>query len=270
MSWRIFRMQCFIWGSCTDAADQSVSNGVLNNKPFCEPFCCECLSSEMQRNSCVTVKMKNVIKKRGNFPLRLNFQVNCPCNLTPLKSSQSFLLLPPWRGGLYLGVAAHSCKKVRYLGNISLKLVSSCFSWLITEWFGVGGDLWRWCSPNPLLKQVHLEQVVEDLIQDFAYPEKKQHNVSGQPVSVLWSAFSIQFCRIYFVLVLLFLFGVVFAPIEYSHNHKPSLMVTKCYLFMFICFLLAFIASVSFGMWASLLLKQGFQERELKLQWGCI
>lgn len=63
-----------------------------------------------------------------------------------------------------------------------------------------------------------------------------------------------------------FLVGIVFAPIEYSHNHKLSLMVTKCYLFMFICFLLAFIASVSFGMRASLLLKQGFQERELKLQ----
>lgn len=37
-----------------------------------------------------------------------------------------------------------------------------------------------------------------------------------------------------------FLVGIVFAPIEYSHNHKPSLMVTKCYLFMFICFFIGF------------------------------
>lgn len=31
-----------------------------------------------------------------------------------------------------------------------------------------------------------------------------------------------------------FLVGNVFAPIEYSHNHKPSLMVTKCYLFIYV------------------------------------
>lgn len=67
-----------------------------------------------------------------------------------------------------------------------------------------------------------------------------------------------------------FLVGNVFAPSEYSHNHRRLLMVTKCYLFMFICFLLAFIASVSFGMSTSLLLKLGFQEYELKLLWDCI
>lgn len=205
MSWRIFRMQCFIWGSCTDAADQSVSNGVLNNKPFCEPFCCECLSSEMQRNSCVTVKMKNVIKKRGNFPLRLNFQVNCPCNLTPLKSSQSFLLLPPWRGGLYLGVAAHSCKKVMYLGNISLKLVSSCFSWLITEWFGVGGDLWRWCSPNPLLKQVHPRAGCRGSHPGFCISRE-------EAAQRLWAAcFSALICLFHSILSYLFCIGTSFS-----------------------------------------------------------
>ena len=29
----------------------------------------------------------------------------------------------------------------------------------------VGSDLWRTCSPTPLLKQGHLENVAEDLIQ---------------------------------------------------------------------------------------------------------
>uniref|UniRef100_A0A8B9PTS4 Tectonin beta-propeller repeat containing 2 n=1 Tax=Apteryx owenii TaxID=8824 RepID=A0A8B9PTS4_APTOW len=51
----------------------------------------------------------------------------------------------------------------------------------------VGRDLWRSSSPTPLLKQGHLEHIVQDRIQAcFEYLQRRRlHNLSGQPVPVL-------------------------------------------------------------------------------------
>jgi len=52
---------------------------------------------------------------------------------------------------------------------------------------GVGRDLWRSPSPNPLLKQGHLEQAAQDLIQaGFEYLQRRRiHSPSGQRVPLL-------------------------------------------------------------------------------------
>jgi len=49
---------------------------------------------------------------------------------------------------------------------------------------GVGRDLWGSSSPTPLLKQGHLEQAAQDLVQEgFEYLQRRRlHNLSGQPV----------------------------------------------------------------------------------------
>jgi len=49
---------------------------------------------------------------------------------------------------------------------------------------GVGRDLCGSSSPTPLLKQGHLEQAAQDLVQvGFEYLQKRRiHNPSGQPV----------------------------------------------------------------------------------------
>jgi len=51
---------------------------------------------------------------------------------------------------------------------------------------GVARDLWRSSSPTTLLKQFHLEQVAQDLVQvGFEYLQRRRlHNPSGQPVPV--------------------------------------------------------------------------------------
>jgi len=52
---------------------------------------------------------------------------------------------------------------------------------------GVGRNLWRSSSPTPLLKQGHLKQVSQDLVQaGFEYLQRRRlHNLPGQPVPVL-------------------------------------------------------------------------------------
>ena len=49
---------------------------------------------------------------------------------------------------------------------------------------GAGRDLWRSPGPAPLLKQVHLEQAAQDLVQaGFEYLQRRRlHNLPGQPV----------------------------------------------------------------------------------------
>jgi len=50
---------------------------------------------------------------------------------------------------------------------------------------GVGRDLQGSSGPTSLLKQGHLEQVTQDLVQaGFEYPQRL-HNLPGQPVPVL-------------------------------------------------------------------------------------
>ncbi|KAM6343520.1 zinc transporter 7 isoform 2-T5 [Alca torda] len=53
---------------------------------------------------------------------------------------------------------------------------------------GIGKDLWRSCSPNPLPEQGHLEQAAQERIQrGFEYLQRRRlRNLSGQPVPVLW------------------------------------------------------------------------------------
>jgi len=52
---------------------------------------------------------------------------------------------------------------------------------------GVGRDLWRSPSPNPLPKQSHLQQAAQDFVQaGLEYLQRRRiHNSSGQPVPVL-------------------------------------------------------------------------------------
>jgi len=52
---------------------------------------------------------------------------------------------------------------------------------------GVGGDLWGSSSPTLLLKQDHLQQAAQDLVQAaFEYLQRRRlHNLPGQPVPVL-------------------------------------------------------------------------------------
>jgi len=49
--------------------------------------------------------------------------------------------------------------------------------------FGVGRDVCGSSSPTPLLKQGHLEQVAQDLVEGgFQYLQRRRtHNISGQP-----------------------------------------------------------------------------------------
>ena len=51
----------------------------------------------------------------------------------------------------------------------------------------VGRDLWISSSPNPLLKQDHLEHVAQDHVQaGLEYPQRRRlHKLSGQPIQVL-------------------------------------------------------------------------------------
>jgi len=51
---------------------------------------------------------------------------------------------------------------------------------------GVGRDLCGSSSPMPLLKQDHLEQAAQDLVQvGLEYPQRRRlHNLPGQPVPV--------------------------------------------------------------------------------------
>jgi len=53
--------------------------------------------------------------------------------------------------------------------------------------FGVGRDLCRSSSPTPLLKQGHLQQAAQDLLQaGLEYLQRRRlHNLPGQPVPVL-------------------------------------------------------------------------------------
>jgi len=53
---------------------------------------------------------------------------------------------------------------------------------------GVGRGLWGSSSPNPLLKQGHLEQAAQDCIQAGfeSLQRRKLHNPSEQPVPVFW------------------------------------------------------------------------------------
>jgi len=53
--------------------------------------------------------------------------------------------------------------------------------------FGVGGDLCGSSSATYLLKQGHLQQAAQDLVQaGFEYLQRRRlHNVSGQPAPVL-------------------------------------------------------------------------------------
>ena len=53
--------------------------------------------------------------------------------------------------------------------------------------FGVGRELCGSSSPTPLLKQGHLEQAAQDLVQaGFEYLQRRRiHKLSGQPVPVL-------------------------------------------------------------------------------------
>lgn len=57
----------------------------------------------------------------------------------------------------------------------------------ITEWLGLE-DTRRSSSSTLLLKQIHLEQTAQDRIQaGFEYLQRRRvHNLSGQPVPVLW------------------------------------------------------------------------------------
>jgi len=52
---------------------------------------------------------------------------------------------------------------------------------------GVGRDLWGSSGPTPLLKQGHLQQTAQDLVQaGFEYLQRRRlHSPSGQPVPVL-------------------------------------------------------------------------------------
>jgi len=52
---------------------------------------------------------------------------------------------------------------------------------------GVGRDLWGSSSPTPLLKQGHLQQAAQDLIQaGLEYLQRRRsHNIPGQTVPVL-------------------------------------------------------------------------------------
>ena len=49
----------------------------------------------------------------------------------------------------------------------------------------VGRDLWRSSGPTTLLKQGHLEQVVQDCVQTAFEYLQGLHHLSGQPVPVL-------------------------------------------------------------------------------------
>ena len=51
----------------------------------------------------------------------------------------------------------------------------------------VGRDLWGSSSPSPLLKQGHLQQAAQDLVQaGLEYLQRRRlHNLPGQPVPVL-------------------------------------------------------------------------------------
>ena len=53
--------------------------------------------------------------------------------------------------------------------------------------FGVGRDLCGSSSPTPLLKQGHLQQAAQDLVQaGLEYLQRRRlHNLPGQPVPVL-------------------------------------------------------------------------------------
>jgi len=53
--------------------------------------------------------------------------------------------------------------------------------------FGVGRDLCGSSSPTPLLKQDHLQQAAQDLVQaGLEYLQRRRlHNLPGQPVLVL-------------------------------------------------------------------------------------
>lgn len=51
---------------------------------------------------------------------------------------------------------------------------------------GAGTDLWRSSSPAPMLKQVHLEQLAQDYVQEgFECLQRRLHSIYGQPVQVL-------------------------------------------------------------------------------------
>jgi len=52
---------------------------------------------------------------------------------------------------------------------------------------GIGKDLCGSSGPTPLLKQGHLEQAAQDLVQaGFEYLQRSRlHNPSGQPITVL-------------------------------------------------------------------------------------
>jgi len=52
---------------------------------------------------------------------------------------------------------------------------------------GVGRDICRSSSPNPLPKQGHLQQAAQDLVQvGLEYLQRRRlHSLAGQPVPVL-------------------------------------------------------------------------------------
>ena len=79
---------------------------------------------------------------------------------------------------------SHSCL-FNYENNLKQNLhrITQSQNHTITEWL----DLWRSCSPKPLLKQGHPEPVAQDRVQTaFEYIQGwRLHNLSGQPVPVL-------------------------------------------------------------------------------------
>ncbi|KAM6343521.1 zinc transporter 7 isoform 3-T7 [Alca torda] len=101
-------------------------------------------------------------------------------------------------------VAEGLCLEIWRLSSNKLKRMQiCCFGSATRDWLlcsanikvsqnhrmvGIGKDLWRSCSPNPLPEQGHLEQAAQERIQrGFEYLQRRRlRNLSGQPVPVLW------------------------------------------------------------------------------------